>query len=196
MAVAGGPLWPGGVVCWWPVVRARAWWPLSRASSRLCIPSVQHSCTVSIALWAADAAARIGRGHVLRGGVGGGGAGSGGCRGGVVGGGGIACLRFWARGCTMCGAVKFGQLLHARCILRARRLVGCSVLLGPLYSTWHVAWKKLWGGWRRRARGRFMVPRCWLSLCFFRLTRRLHPRVLVPSLSPPHAATVAVVGPA
>ena len=75
----------------------------------------------------------------------------------------------------------------------ARRLFST---LGPLYSAWHVAWKKLWGGWRRRARGRFMVPRCWLSLCFFRLTRRLHPRVLVPSLSPPHAATVAVVGPA
>lgn len=35
---------------------------------------VQHSSTVSIALWAAGTAVRIGHGHVLRGGMGGGGA--------------------------------------------------------------------------------------------------------------------------
>ena len=60
-----------------------------------------------------------------------------------------------------------------------------------------VLWKKHRGGRRRRAQSRFMVARCRARPFYFiHLTRRLHLCVLEPSLSPPHAATVVVVGPA
>ena len=104
----------------------------------------------------------------------------------------FACAHMVAQ----CGAGKFGQVLHARCIRRGAGSSAVQYCWVHYISAWHVAWKKLWGEWRRRAQGRFMVPRCWSSLYFFHLTRRLHLRVLVPGLSPPHSATVAVVGPA
>ena len=90
--------------------------------------------------------------------------------------------------------VEYGRILFR---YWGRRAGGCSLLWGSTIfrmACWHgknigvdgVGARRV-GSWSRgRAR----------PFYFIHLTRRLHLCVLEPSLSPPHAATVVVVGPA